>query len=66
MDPNYRLSKRKSACFIRILNVSVESEASSGLHSFVSSELKGRGIAIRTHVVPTDREDDPKVLFTET
>jgi hypothetical protein len=53
----YDLPKHEHGCFSEILNVSVNSEDSSQLHSFVSSELQMRGITIWARVVAVDNDE---------
>lgn len=67
MDFRYRMPELKEAYFIDILNVWVNSEGPSKLHSFVSSELQMRAIAMWGRVIPIGEDEDEsfRVLFTE-
>ena len=66
VDTRYCMPERNNAYLIRILNVSVESETKSGLHSFLSGTLEVQGIALWTKVVPTDQDNKFNVRFMET
>jgi hypothetical protein len=57
IDDRYYLPEHEYAYFSEILDVSVNSEDSYKLHSFVSSELQMRGITIWARVVTTDNND---------
>lgn len=61
-DTRYYEQEHEYAYFSEILDVSVNSEDSSKLHSFVSSELRMRGIMIWAHV---DRINNNSTLSGE-
>jgi hypothetical protein len=68
-DERYYSRKHEYTCFSEILDVSVNSEDSSKLHSFVSSELQMRGIMIWAQVVRSNNyelsgETKYKVVLT--